>query len=178
MGTRIEDHLGSQQVARVVYGAIIGMALIVVLEHHPPSAGVTTATLFATAVAVALAELYSDWIGHVLKHRTGFHRKELIEIAKDVSAVAIGIVFPDVFFLLATIGLLELDTAFTVAKWTGLGADHVLRLRGGPAVRRVTEAGRAPGARRHRDRGRADRVQGVRPLAARSGPGAARCGRA
>ena len=72
MGTRIEDHLGSQQVARVVYGAIIGMALIVVLEHHPPSAGVTTATLFATAVAVALAELYSDWIGHVLKHRTRF----------------------------------------------------------------------------------------------------------
>ena len=46
------------------------MALIVVLEHHPPTAGVTTATLFATAVAVALAELYSDWIGHVLKHRT------------------------------------------------------------------------------------------------------------
>jgi hypothetical protein len=121
MGTRIEDHLGSQQVARVVYGAIIGMALIVVLEHHPPSPGVTTATLFATAVAVALAELYSDWIGHVLKHRTGFHRKELIEIAKDVSAVAIGIVFPDIFFLLATFGVLELDTAFTVAKWTGLG---------------------------------------------------------
>ena len=28
MGTRIEDHLGSQQVARVVYGAIIGMALV------------------------------------------------------------------------------------------------------------------------------------------------------
>jgi len=121
MWERIEAHLGSEQVSRVIYGAIIGMALIVVLEHHPPSPGVTTATLFATAVAVALAELYSDWIGHVLKHRTGFHRKELIEIAKDVSAVAIGIVFPDIFFLLATFGVLELDTAFTVAKWTGLG---------------------------------------------------------
>jgi hypothetical protein len=117
----IEQHLGSQQVSRVVYGAIIGMALIVVLEHHPPSAGVTTATLFATAVAVGLAELYSDWIGHVMKHRTGFHRRELVQIAGDVSAVAIGIVFPDVFFLLATFGVMELDTAFTVAKWSGLG---------------------------------------------------------
>jgi hypothetical protein len=117
----IEDHLGSEHVSRVVYGAIIGMALIVVLEHHPPTAGVTTATLFATAVAVALAELYSDWIGHVVRHRSGFHREHLIDIAKDVSAVAIGIVFPDVFFLLATLGLLELDTAFTLAKWTGLG---------------------------------------------------------
>jgi hypothetical protein len=117
----IEDHLGSEHVSRVVYGAIIGMALIVVLEHHPPTAGVTTATLFATAIAVGLAELYSDWIGHVMKHRGGFHRRELIEIAKDVSAVAVGIVFPDVFFLLATLGLMELDTAFTVAKWSGLG---------------------------------------------------------
>ena len=97
------------------------MALIVVLEHHPPTAGVTTATLFATALAVGLAELYSDWIGHVVKHRSGFHRDELWAIAKDVSAVAIGIVFPDIFFALATIGVLELDTAFTVAKWTGLG---------------------------------------------------------
>ncbi len=116
-----EDHLGSEQVSRVVYGAIIGMALVVTLEHHPPTAGVTTATLFATALAVALAELYSDWIGHVVKHRTGFQRKHLRRIAGDVSAVAVGIVFPDLFFLLATLGVLELDTAFTVAKWTGLG---------------------------------------------------------
>ena len=117
----IEEHLGSEQVSRVVYGAIIGMALIVVLEHHPPSAGVTTATLMATAVAVGLAEAYSDWIGHVLQHRAGFHRRDLRRIAADVSAVAIGIVFPDVFFLLATLGVLELDTAFTIAKWSGLG---------------------------------------------------------
>ena len=117
----IEEHLGSEQVSRVVYGAIIGMALIVVLEHHPPTAGVTTATLRATAVAVGLAEAYSDWIGHVLQHRAGCHRRDLRRIAADVSAVAIGIVFPDVFFLLATLGVLELDTAFTVAKWSGLG---------------------------------------------------------
>ena len=116
----IEEHLGSEQVSRVVYGAIIGMALIVALEHHPPTAGVTTATLFATAIAVALAELYSDWIGHVMQHRRGFQRGDLLQIAGDVSAVAIGIVFPDVFFLLATFGAMELDTAFTVAKWTGL----------------------------------------------------------
>ncbi len=100
------------------------MALIVVLEHHPPTAGVTTATLFATALAVALAELYSDWIGHVVKHRTGFQRQQLREIAKDVSAVAVGIVFPDVFFLLATFGVLELDTAFTRREVDRARPDH------------------------------------------------------
>jgi hypothetical protein len=39
------------------------MALIVVLEHHPPAALATVATLVATALAVGLAELYSEVIG-------------------------------------------------------------------------------------------------------------------
>jgi hypothetical protein len=51
----LEDHLGSEQVSRVIYGAIIGMALIVVLEQHPPSPGVIAGTLIATGLAVALA---------------------------------------------------------------------------------------------------------------------------
>jgi VIT1/CCC1 family predicted Fe2+/Mn2+ transporter len=117
----IRAHLDSEQVTRVIYGAVVGLALVVALEPHPPGAATMAAIVVTTAVAVALAELYSDWIGHVLQHRTGFHREQVIEIAKDVSAVAIGIVFPDIFFLLATLGVLELDTAFTVAKWSGLG---------------------------------------------------------
>ena len=36
----IESHLGSAQVPRVIYGAIIGLALVVSLEDHPPRAGV------------------------------------------------------------------------------------------------------------------------------------------
>ena len=38
-------HLGSRQVARVIYGAIIGLALLVVLEQHPPSDGAVAASL-------------------------------------------------------------------------------------------------------------------------------------
>ncbi len=37
------------------------------------------------------------------------------------SAVAFGVAFPAVFFLLATVGAFELDTAFRLAKWSGLG---------------------------------------------------------
>jgi hypothetical protein len=31
-------HLRSRQVSRVIYGAIIGLALVVALEAHPPRA--------------------------------------------------------------------------------------------------------------------------------------------
>src|SRR4051812_50224759 len=51
MHRAIEAHLGSQQVSRVIYGSIIGLALVVALEAHPPKAGVVAASLLATAGA-------------------------------------------------------------------------------------------------------------------------------
>ena len=35
--------------------------------------------------------------------------------------MAIGVAFPVVFFFLAAVGAMELDDAFQIAKWTGLG---------------------------------------------------------
>ena len=121
MRRAIEAHLGTQQVARVIYGAIIGMALVVSLEPHPPRPGVVAATLLVTAVAVGLAEFYSDVVGSQTRNRRRVGREQAVHILEDVAAVAFGISFPAVFFLLAAAGVLEPDTAFTVAKWSGLG---------------------------------------------------------
>ena len=121
MRPAIEAHLGSRQVARVIYGAIIGMAIVVSLEAHPPRAGVVAGTLLATAVAVGLAEVYSEVVGVETRSRRRVERGELRHILDDVAAVAFGISFPAVFFLLAAAGVLEIHTAFTIAKWSGLG---------------------------------------------------------
>jgi VIT1/CCC1 family predicted Fe2+/Mn2+ transporter len=121
MHPAIEAHLGTQQVARVIYGAIIGMALVVSLEAHPPRPGVVAGTLLATAAAVGLAELYSEIVGAETRNRRRVRRDQLGHILRDVAAVGFGIAFPAVFFFLAAVGLLEDDTAFVVAKWSGLG---------------------------------------------------------
>ena len=117
----IEAHLGSRDVARVVYGSIIGLALVVALGQHPPTIAQTVAAIVATAIAVALAEVYSEYVGTEARERRRVRRAELRVLAEDALAVGFGASFPVVFFLLAAVGLLELDTAFTVAKWTGLG---------------------------------------------------------
>jgi hypothetical protein len=117
----LEAHLGSRQVSRVIYGSIIGLALVVVLEAHPPSAGVVLTSVLATALAVGLAELYSEIVGTETRARRRVARREVLHILDDVGAVAFGIAFPGVFFLLAALDVIELDTAFTVAKWSGLG---------------------------------------------------------
>lgn len=117
----IKAHLGSRQVARVVYGAIIGLALIVALEKHPPPSGTMIASLMGTAVAVGLAELYAEIVGIETSERHRIRRDQIGELLDDSVAVAFGVAFPAIFFLLAAAGAIELDTAFDLAKWTGLG---------------------------------------------------------
>ncbi len=121
MRQALEAHLGSRQVARVIYGAIIGMALVVSLESHPPGPGVMAGTLLAAAAAVGLAELYSEVVGAETRNRRRVEREQVRELLDEVVAVAFGIAFPAVFFVLAAAGVLEPATAFTMAKWSGLG---------------------------------------------------------
>jgi len=114
-------HLRSHQVSRVIYGSIIGLALVLVLQSHPPSAGAALASLLGTAVAVALAELYSDLVGAEVSEGRRIDRRAVVAGLDDAVAVAFGIAFPCVFIVLAVTGVIELDTALRVARWTGLG---------------------------------------------------------
>jgi hypothetical protein len=117
----IEAHLGTRQVARVIYGAIIGMALVVVLQAHPPGAGEVAISLVSTAVAVAVAEIYSEILGSETRNRRHVTREHVREIGVDAAAVAFGVAFPAVFFVLAAMGVMETRTAFRVAAWSGVG---------------------------------------------------------
>jgi len=117
----VEAHLASTQVSRVIYGSIIGLGLVVALEHDPPGPGVMAGTLIGTGVAVGLAELYSEIVGAEVRTRRRVERTHVREIATEVVAVAVGVSFPALFFLLSSADAMEVGTAFEVAKWCGLG---------------------------------------------------------
>jgi hypothetical protein len=141
----LEAHLGSRNVARVVYGSIIGLTLVVALGDHPPAAGVMAAWLVLSGVAVALAEVYSEVVGAETVQRHRVSRRQLAHIFEEAGSVALGVGFPAVFFLLAAVGLLELDTAFSAAKWTGLGligfyGYWAARFAGSPVPRALLQA--------------------------------------
>ena len=117
----IAEHLASRRVSRVLHGSIIALALIVALEHHPPRPGAVAATLLATAVAIALAELYGEIVGTETRTRARVGRSQIRGMAAEIGATAAGIAFPAIFFLLAALGAFDRDTAFDIAKWSGLG---------------------------------------------------------
>jgi hypothetical protein len=117
----LEAHLGSRAVSRVVYGAIIGLTLVVALEDHPPTALVMAAWLLLSGVTVALAEVYSDVVGTETSQRHRVTRGQLGHMVDQAVAVAAGVAFPAVVFLAAAVGWVQLGTAFALAKWSGLG---------------------------------------------------------
>ncbi|MGH3333731.1 MAG: hypothetical protein ACRDPJ_20745 [Nocardioidaceae bacterium] len=121
MHPRLAAHLRSGEVSRVVYGSIIGLALVLTLEVHPPGMAEVVGTLLATALAVALAELYSELVGARARAGMGAATEPLRSVVGETAAVAFGIAFPSVFFLAAGLNLVDPDTAFALAKWTGLG---------------------------------------------------------
>jgi hypothetical protein len=117
----VASHLTSSDVARVIYGAIIGLALVVALEAHPPTAGQATVAVLGAAVAVGLAEIYSELIGTEARTRRPIERRQLRTAAGDALPVVFGAGFPAIFFALATAGVMDTAPAFTLSKWTGLG---------------------------------------------------------
>ena len=112
---------GSREVAHIIYGAIIGLALVVALQIQPPPAGEAAAAIAGTAVAVGLAELYSEIVGAEARTRRPVVWHQVRGMATGAAAVFAGAGFPAVFFLLAAAGAIDDRLAYTLSKWTGLG---------------------------------------------------------
>jgi hypothetical protein len=77
--------------------------------------------LASTALAVALAELYSELLAARIRERERLAPEQRRGIVADALALALGAGFPAVFFLLAGAGTIRTATAFALAKWSGLG---------------------------------------------------------
>jgi hypothetical protein len=130
-------HLRSRAVAHVIYGAIIGLAVVVALEDHPPGAWQTAVILLGTALAVGLAEVYSEAVGAEVRTRRRIAFGQVRALAGEALAVAFGAGFPAFFFVAAALSALSVESAFTLARWSGfVGA----RLSGASMRRAVPEA--------------------------------------
>jgi hypothetical protein len=117
----VEDHLGSRDVARTIYGSVIGLALVVALQDHPPTAAATAAQLVAAALAVGLADAYSEAVGGEARTRRPIAAPGVGRAVRNAMPIVFGAGFPAVFFCIAATGAIDTSAAFVVSKWSGLG---------------------------------------------------------
>ena len=140
----------------------------------PAHRGATAATILTTAVAVGLAELYSELVGVRVRLRTRCRREHRGAIAADVGAVVAGAGFPAVFFLLAAVGRARARHGVHDRQVVGPRPDRALRLLGGAARRRLARRSLAARGRGRADRRVRDRAQGTGALSSGPPPSRAR----
>jgi hemolysin III len=111
-----EHGVSHAPVSKAIYGLISVLAVLQVLELHPPTALQATVALFGTTVAVALADAYSESVAEMLAKRHSLTLDDLRKIGRDVAPVMTGAQAPTVVLLASALGLISLDLALTLAQ--------------------------------------------------------------
>jgi uncharacterized membrane protein len=106
--------------ARAVYGTIIALAVIVVLDDGQTEADEVIAAVLAATIAASLAETYADYLATVIRQRRHLTRDELLQAGTDSALGTLAALITLVPFLLVELGWIETQTAFDLAPWLGI----------------------------------------------------------
>lgn len=79
------------------------------------------ASVAGTALAVGLAEAYSEIVGAEARTRRPVRGESVRVLILEAASVTFGAGFPALFFVFAASGAIDTDLAFTLSKWTGVG---------------------------------------------------------
>ena len=111
----------AQRAARAVYGSIVALAVIVVLDEANAEADEVIAAVIGSVIAATLAEQYAEYIGTVIRERRHLTRAEVMQTFRDGAAGMLAAMAPLIPFLLVELDAIELPTAYELAPWLGLG---------------------------------------------------------
>lgn len=138
-------HHDGHRAARNLYGAIIVLAVLVTAEGH--AAGpLATAIVLAVTVAIVLGmDAYADVIALEITLRRSLTRAERVTRLRELLVVTFAAEAPLLFFVLAGVGLVSEEFAFTLAKGTTLallfGYGYLARRLAGRSIGAAVRAG-------------------------------------
>jgi hemolysin III len=111
--SRLFDH---NFAAKAIYGLVTVLALLLVMEDHPPEALPGAISLFGATLAVALLDLYAESVAEMLSHSRRLTQIEIRKVWEDVRPVLIGAQAPTLIMLLSALGLFSVETAIDFAR--------------------------------------------------------------
>ena len=103
-------------VTKAIYGLISVLAVLLIMEEHPPTAWKAAGILFGTVLALAMAETYSATIAETIAGQRKLDREEILEIWHDTRPILLSANLPTLVILLSGAGLYSMDTALIIAK--------------------------------------------------------------
>jgi hypothetical protein len=114
--TTPEADIRHSPVSKAIYGVITVLAVLQVLEAHPPSAWSGAVFLFGTTVAVAMVDAYSESIAIMLAQERGLTMGDLRAIRHEVAPVLIGAQAPTLILIASGFGLMSVERAISLAQ--------------------------------------------------------------
>src|SRR5581483_8241238 len=108
--------------------SIVVLAVVTGLDEASASPREAFVATIGAAVAVVLAEIYSDMIATTIHERRPPNPAEWHEFVIDVAFGFGAACIPAVFFLLALGDAIGVGAAFAVAEWSGVGVLWVYTL--------------------------------------------------
>ena len=108
--------LSRSSASKTIYGFVVVLAVLTVMQDHPPVAWRAALTLFGTTLAIALAEAYAEIVAGIIAEQRHPTRAELREVWSSVSPVLIGAQMPAVVLLLSALGFYPIEQAITLAE--------------------------------------------------------------
>jgi hypothetical protein len=106
--------------ARAVYGAIIALAVIVVLDDGQTEADEVIIAVVGATIGAMLAETYSDYIADVIRRGRHLHPREARQAFTDSVLGMLAAWVTLLPFVAVELGLIGASTAFDLATWFGL----------------------------------------------------------
>lgn len=119
MTTWLREHL-LHGAGKVIYGSIVALTLIIVLDFEDATGGAAVLSIVLALIGVAFAEAYAEFLQEMIKNRRPLRRRERLAIFEGVGMHLLPSLVPVVFFLLAWLRALKLETAYGLAEWTGV----------------------------------------------------------
>jgi hypothetical protein len=116
----VRHHVTAGHAGNVVYGSIVVFALVLVLSHEHASAVTAIVSIVGAVFVVAVAEAYAEFLQEMIQLHRPLRGRERRQIFAGIAVHGIAALAPIVFFVLAALDWMELDTAYTTAKWFGV----------------------------------------------------------
>jgi hemolysin III len=103
-------------VSKAIYGLISVLAVLLIMEEHPPTAWKAAGILFGTVLALAMAETYSAAIAETIAGQRRLDRQEIMEIWHDTRPILLTANLPTLVILLSGAGLYSMQAALIIAR--------------------------------------------------------------
>ncbi len=117
----MDDEIRGERAAHAIYGLIVVLAVMIVEADTTITTRQAIGTIIGAATITALAELYADYIGATIRARRHLTKSERDVEFRNIAIGFMTALLPVGFFVLAALDVIELQTAFDAAIWTGVG---------------------------------------------------------